>query len=80
MCWSCECWSVRVNWRWLMDLTTGRQNLDRAVFQYLKGSVSFVDFKDGVPERSLDLGCGVCPYDIVAFVNSFTEFTCEIFA
>ncbi|KII93159.1 hypothetical protein PLICRDRAFT_99692 [Plicaturopsis crispa FD-325 SS-3] len=34
------------------------QNLDRAVFQYLKGSVSFVDFKDGVPERSLDLGCG----------------------
>lgn len=27
--------------------------------QHLRGSVSFVNFKNGTPERTLDLGCGV---------------------
>jgi hypothetical protein len=38
-----------------------REALDNRLAQHLRGSVSFVNFKDGLPERTLDLGCGVSP-------------------
>jgi hypothetical protein len=36
-----------------------REALDNTLAQHLRGSVSFVNFPDGPPERTLDLGCGV---------------------
>ena len=36
-----------------------REALDNTLAQHLRGSVSFVNFPDGPPERALDLGCGV---------------------
>ncbi|RDB29007.1 Demethylmenaquinone methyltransferase [Hypsizygus marmoreus] len=34
------------------------ESLDNRLAQHLRGSMSFVNFKDGTPERTLDLGCG----------------------
>ncbi|KAF5385090.1 hypothetical protein D9615_001276 [Tricholomella constricta] len=34
------------------------ESLDNKLAQHLRGSVSFVNFTDGPPERTLDLGCG----------------------
>ncbi|KAG6814125.1 hypothetical protein H0H92_002120 [Tricholoma furcatifolium] len=33
-------------------------SLDMKLAQYLRGSISFVNFPEGPPERTLDLGCG----------------------
>ncbi|KAG6901217.1 hypothetical protein C0995_015205 [Termitomyces sp. Mi166 len=35
------------------------ESLDNKLAQYLRGSVSFVNFNEGLPQRTLDLGCGV---------------------
>jgi hypothetical protein len=36
-----------------------RESMDNRLVKHLRGSMSFVNFKDGPPEHSLDLGCGV---------------------
>jgi len=40
--------------------------LDNRLAQHLRGSVSFVNFKDGPPERTFDLGCGAGTWVIEA--------------
>ncbi|GLB35880.1 putative O-methyltransferase [Lyophyllum shimeji] len=40
--------------------------LDNKLAQHLRGSVSFVNFSDGPPERVLDLGCGTGTWIIEA--------------
>ncbi|KAF8078906.1 hypothetical protein FPV67DRAFT_1466813 [Lyophyllum atratum] len=40
--------------------------LDNKLAQHLRGSVSFVNFSDGPPERTLDLGCGTGTWIIEA--------------
>lgn len=38
--------------------------MDNRFFQHLAGSVSFMNFKGELPNRILDLGCGVSIFDV----------------
>ena len=44
--------------------------MDHTFFRQLKGSVSFIDFKEDTPKHCLDLGTGVSPYPTVPFAGS----------
>lgn len=50
-----------------------REGLDNRMVQHLRGSISFVPFREQQPTRVLDLGCGVRCVLSIAFLFFYNE-------